>query len=101
MEFYFVLFIGFGHILLYIVLFFFDIHIWNFMARCQQRNSSKYHSVSSQSCSFSDAILLGRLNEETNLIWIGHVDNIPTTHYFGNHRHTHAMMEYMIMTEYF
>ena len=31
---------------------------------------------------------------------IGHVNEYPTTHYFGNPRHTQSMVAYMILTEY-
>ena len=32
---------------------------------------------------------------------IGHVNEYPTMHYFGNPKHTQLMIAYMILTEYF
>ena len=32
---------------------------------------------------------------------IGHVNEYPTMHYFGNPRHTKSMIAYIILTEYF
>ena len=32
---------------------------------------------------------------------IGHVNDYPTMHYFGNSRHTRSMIAYMILTEFF
>ena len=32
---------------------------------------------------------------------IGHVNEYPTMHYFGNPRHTQSMIAYIILTEYF
>ena len=32
---------------------------------------------------------------------VGHVNEYPTMHYFGNPRHTQSMIAYMILTEYF
>ena len=34
-------------------------------------------------------------------ISIGHVNEYPTMHYFGNPRHTQPMIAYIILTEYF
>ena len=33
--------------------------------------------------------------------WIGHVNEYPTMHSFGNPRHTQSIIAYMILTEYF
>ena len=33
--------------------------------------------------------------------FIGHVNEYPTMHYFGNPGHTQSMIAYMILTEYF
>ena len=32
---------------------------------------------------------------------MGHVNDYPTMHYYENHRHTHSMIAYMTLTEYF
>ena len=32
---------------------------------------------------------------------VGHVNEYPTMHYFGNPRHTQSMIAYKILTEYF
>ena len=35
------------------------------------------------------------------LIAVGHVNDYPTMHYFGNPRRTQSMIAYVILTEYF
>ena len=40
-------------------------------------------------------------NHVINPVAIGHVNEYPAMHYFGNPRHTQSMIEYMILTEYF
>ena len=32
---------------------------------------------------------------------IGHVNEYPVMHYFGNPKHTQSMITYMILTEYY
>ena len=40
-------------------------------------------------------------NHVINPMTVGHVNEYPTMHYFGNPQHTHSMIEFMILTKYF
>ena len=44
----------------------------------------------------SDITAFQTLNE-----LVGHVNEFPTMHYFGNPGHSHSMIAYKILTEYF
>ena len=41
------------------------------------------------------------LDKDRYSISIGHVNEYPTIHHFGNPRHTQSMVAYKILTEYF
>ena len=53
------------------------------------------HSLRRIFCRLSRWVIMNKI------VWIGHVNEYPTMHYFGNPRHTQSMIGYMILTEYF
>ena len=60
--------------------------------------NSKAHSFAGRT---TDVWGRARANVDKQCTVIGHGNEYPTMHYFGNPRHTQSLIVYMILTEYF